>query len=137
MRNILTYLLLMILLVSAGSLRAESRASGDPADTFVIIISEGIPGDTVRFGHYNIIIHSSDTVKQKRCNRWLAAGADILTGPLGGHRIYMGTKPWVPVIYAVTLGGGMGFLPVADLFVILFTKDLDRYCDNPQVIMWL
>ncbi|MGM0650822.1 MAG: hypothetical protein ACQES1_10000, partial [Bacteroidota bacterium] len=58
-------------------------------------------------------------------------------GPLGGHRIYLGTEPWVPVVYAVTLGGGIGLLPAIDLFVIIFTKDLNKYIDNPQIFMWL
>ncbi|HBX53019.1 MAG: hypothetical protein A2275_00880 [Bacteroidetes bacterium RIFOXYA12_FULL_35_11] len=61
----------------------------------------------------------------------------LLTGPLGGHRLYLGTKPVVPVIYAVTLGGGIGILPIIDLFAIAFTKDISRYVDNERVIMWL
>ncbi len=61
----------------------------------------------------------------------------LLTGPLGGHRLYLGTKPVVPVVYAVTLGGGIGILPIIDLFAIAFTKDISRYIDNERVIMWL
>jgi hypothetical protein len=93
--------------------------------------------DTVRFGHYNIILKGHDEVKRKHRSKLIAVAADLLTGPLGGHRIYLGTEPYVPVIYALTLGGGMGFLPVADLFVIIFTRDFEKYCDNSQVIMWL
>lgn len=61
----------------------------------------------------------------------------LLTGPLGGHRLYLGTKPIVPVVYAVTLGGGIGILPVIDMFVVIFTKDLNRYIDNDKIIMWI
>ncbi|MEA1873612.1 MAG: hypothetical protein U9N51_04160 [Bacteroidota bacterium] len=93
--------------------------------------------DTIRFGHYNIIVKHQDTIKQRKASKLIAIAADLLTGPLGGHRIYLGTKPYVPVVYAMTLGGGMGFLPVADLFVIIFTRNLGKYCDNPQIIMWL
>jgi hypothetical protein len=93
--------------------------------------------DTIRFGHYNLILKSQDSIKQKKRSKLIAIAADLLTGPLGGHRIYMGTKPYVPVVYALTLGGGMGFLPVTDLFVIIFTRNFGKYCDNPQIIMWL
>ncbi len=59
----------------------------------------------------------------------------ILTGPLGGHRIYLGTRPGAPIIYAVTLGG-LGILPVIDLFNIIFTKDLSVFEQNKKIIMW-
>lgn len=98
---------------------------------------EQIENDTIRFGHYNIILSNQDTIKGKKRNKLIAIAADLLTGPLGGHRIYLGTEPYVPIIYALTLGGGMGFLPVTDLFVIIFTRKLEIYCDNPQIIMWL
>ena len=60
----------------------------------------------------------------------------VLTGPLGGHRLYLGTKPYIPIIYALTLGGGLGFLPVVDIVVIALSKDLSKYYNNPQIMMW-
>src|ERR1041385_5302802 len=33
-------------------------------------------------------------------------------GIVGLHRIYLGTKPYVPVVYAATLGGCAGLLPL-------------------------
>lgn len=60
----------------------------------------------------------------------------ILTGPLGGHRLYLGTKPYVPIIYTLTLGGGLGLLPLIDIIVIISTSDLTRYQNNSQIIMW-
>ncbi|MFP4662945.1 MAG: NINE protein [Bacteroidales bacterium] len=94
--------------------------------------------DTIRLGNYRMMIsYSDDNQQMKKRSKLIAIAADILTGPLGGHRIYLGTEPWVPVVYAFTLGGGMGFLPLADLFVIIFTPDLNRYTDNSQFIMWL
>lgn len=60
----------------------------------------------------------------------------ILTGPLGGHRLYLGTEPYVPIVYTLTLGGGMGLLPAIDIVVILFSKDLSKFKNNPQIIMW-
>ena len=60
----------------------------------------------------------------------------ILTGPLGGHRLYLGTKPFVPIIYTLTLGGGFGLLPLIDIIVIISTSDLTKYQNNSQIIMW-
>lgn len=60
----------------------------------------------------------------------------VLTGPLGGHRLYLGTEPHVPIVYTLTLGGGMGLLPVIDIIVILVSKDISKYENNSQVIMW-
>lgn len=60
----------------------------------------------------------------------------LLTGPLGGHRIYLGTKPIVPIVYTLTLGGGVGVLPFIDLVVICFSKDISRFENNDKIFMW-
>jgi hypothetical protein len=59
----------------------------------------------------------------------------LLTGPLGGHRVYLGTRPGAPIIYAVTLGG-FGILPLVDLVHLIFTKDLSKFEQNQKIIMW-
>ncbi|MCB9196171.1 MAG: TM2 domain-containing protein [Flavobacteriales bacterium] len=73
--------------------------------------------------------------KTDQHSKLVAAGLDITLGLFGVHRIYLGTSPQVPVIYTLTLGGG-GFLMISDLGVILFTKDLEQFANNPHVIMW-
>lgn len=60
----------------------------------------------------------------------------ILTGPLGGHRLYLGTKPYVPIIYALTLGGGFGLLPLIDIVVVLTSKDISEFENNDHIMMW-
>lgn len=72
----------------------------------------------------------------KRRTKGKAILMAVLTGPLGGHRLYLGTKPYVPIIYALTLGGGFGLLPTVDIVVIILSKDLTQYYNNPKVIMW-
>lgn len=59
----------------------------------------------------------------------------LLTGPLGGHRVYLGTRPGAPIIYAITLGG-FGILPLVDLVHLIFTKDLSKFEQNQKIIMW-
>ena len=58
-------------------------------------------------------------------------------GIVGLHRIYLGTKPYVPVAYIASLGGVFGILPLIDFFAITFDKDFDHYRDNGKVFMWV
>ncbi len=46
----------------------------------------------------------------------------ISTGIVGGHRLLLRKKASTPIIYCVTLGGGLGFLPLVDLVTIILTK---------------
>ncbi len=59
-------------------------------------------------------------------------------GFIGLHRIYLGTEPWVPVVYFITLGGGM-ILPLIDFFAILSASDeeLKNFVNNPNLFMWV
>jgi TM2 domain-containing membrane protein YozV len=77
---------------------------------------------------------TEETVRENR--KLVAVGLAILLGPFGGHRIYLGTKPHVPVIYTLTMGGGFFILPLVDIILILVNKDLSKYEDNHKVIMW-
>lgn len=60
----------------------------------------------------------------------------LLTGPIGGHRLYLGTKPIVSIVYVCTLGGGLGVLPFIDLVVVCFSKDISRFENNDKIFMW-
>lgn len=59
----------------------------------------------------------------------------LLTGPLGGHRIYLQTHHKVPILYSVTLGG-FGIVAITDLCFIIFKKDLSPFENNDRFIMW-
>lgn len=58
-------------------------------------------------------------------------------GIVGLHRIYLGTKPHVPVVYIATLGGVFGLIPLIDFFAIIFDKDFNGYNENGKVLMWV
>jgi len=58
-------------------------------------------------------------------------------GFMGAHRIMLGTKPWVPVVYVATFGGCFGLLPLIDFCVIVFSKDIEQYENNPNIFMWV
>lgn len=58
-------------------------------------------------------------------------------GFMGAHRVMLGTKPWVPVVYVATFGGCFGILPLIDFCVITFSKDITPYENNPNIFMWM
>jgi TM2 domain-containing membrane protein YozV len=58
-------------------------------------------------------------------------------GIVGLHRIFLGTKPYVPIAYIASLGGIFGVMPLIDFFVICFDKDFEQYLNNPKVLMWV
>lgn len=60
-------------------------------------------------------------------------------GVVGLHRIYLGTKPYVPIVYIATLGGCLGIIPLIDFAVLTFSKKekLQQYLNNPKVFMWI
>ena len=84
------------------------------------------------------IIHKlQQKLREKGENKRLIAAALTLTlGPFGVHRLYLGTDFKVPIVYSVTFGCFF-ILPLIDLGVILFTKDLEKYQNNPRIIMWM
>lgn len=58
-------------------------------------------------------------------------------GLLGIHRIYLGTKPYIPLIYVGTLGGCAGILPLIDFVNLVSHKDISNYQANPRIFMWV
>ncbi len=59
-------------------------------------------------------------------------------GILGLHRIFLGTKPYIPFVYIGTIGGCLFILPILD-FIALLSADEEtfkRFENNPRVFMW-
>lgn len=78
--------------------------------------------------------------KKQKLNKRITAAVLAFPFPfgiVGLHRIYLGTKPYVPVAYIASLGGVFGLLPLIDFFVITFDKNFDQYRDNGKVFMWI
>jgi TM2 domain-containing membrane protein YozV len=73
-------------------------------------------------------------VRPKR--RLIAAFLCATLGPFGMHRLYLGTQPRVAGAYTLTLGGGLGLVPAIDLLFIVFSKDVSRFKNNDDFIMW-
>lgn len=78
-------------------------------------------------------------LKQKQNKKLTAA---ILAFPLpfgivGLHRIYLGSAPYVPVVYIASFGGALGLLPLIDFCFILADKKIENYTNNKKVFMWV
>jgi TM2 domain-containing membrane protein YozV len=58
-------------------------------------------------------------------------------GFVGAHRVMLGTKPYVPIVYVATLGGCFGLLPLIDFIVIATSKNLEQYENNSSIFMWI
>lgn len=125
----LLYKIVVLLLVTFSvkvALATSIELSSNQYQSEVII-----EDDTLIESH--IVVN--EEVKQLKHRRFKAILFTVLTGPLGGHRIYFGSKPRTAIIYAVTLGG-LGILPLIDLVHIIFTKDVSKFDNKPQIIMW-
>jgi TM2 domain-containing membrane protein YozV len=68
--------------------------------------------------------------------RLVAIVLDITLGLFGAHRMYLGTDVRVPVFYTLTAGGGV-VLWLIDLGLLLSTKDLKPFTNNPHIFMWV
>lgn len=79
-------------------------------------------------------------VKSAKNQKYIAALLSFpLFGIVGLHRIYLGTKPYVPIVYIVTVGGVFGILPLIDFFILLRStpEQLEQYKNNARVFMWM
>ncbi len=74
-------------------------------------------------------------IKYRESKRFMAAFLCLTLGPFGMHRLYLGSTPQVAAAYSVTLGA-VGIVPVVDLLLITFSKDISRFKNNERVIMW-
>jgi TM2 domain-containing membrane protein YozV len=92
--------------------------------------------DSVQINN-SLIQSNKDTLKTIKHPKRTAAILTLTLGMLGVHRLYLGCKPWVPVFYLLTVGGGFFILPVIDLIFILKSKNISEYYNNSDILMWL
>lgn len=111
---------------------ANAFISGDSTFLFVLLPdSADIPF---------LVVNSttaSDSLRKERLIAGLLA-FPLPFGILGLHRIYLGTKPYIPFVYVATIGGCLGILPLID-FISILTSDkekIKRFRRNPKVFMW-
>ena len=78
---------------------------------------------------------STDTTVHFHKHKLIAAALAFPLGVLGLHRIYLGSSKGMPIAYIATFGGAFGVLPFID-FVLIISKDVNTYANNPHLFMW-
>jgi TM2 domain-containing membrane protein YozV len=125
-----TYLLLTVFYFAFTTLCFSKESTVNYCQNFQsIIINNNIVFDSIAANK------KEPSIKENK--KLMAIAINLSLGMLGAHRLYLGTKPHVPVFYLLTFGGVFFILPVIDFFVLTFSKDITPYLNNDKIIMWL
>ena len=110
---------------------------------FLLILSTGVFASndivipSIQKKSFNLLISKGiDTNANLNKTKIIAVVLAVTLGVFGVHRLYLGTKPIVPITYTITLGGGMAILPIIDIFYIISAKDINQITNNDFVFMW-
>ncbi len=128
-----------ILFLFCASLRSEAHANVPdiPGDT--ISAQDTTQADSLytKITEKKSITPDESFRKKKLITSILAFPVPF--GIVGVHRIYLGSEPWVPIVYLVTAGGGIGLLPLIDFFYIISAdeEEFKKYENNPHVFMFV
>jgi TM2 domain-containing membrane protein YozV len=67
----------------------------------------------------------------------IAIALDFFLGGLAIHRVYLGGRPTLILLYFITCGGIFGIVPLVDLIVLVINyDDISQFVNNDQFIMW-
>lgn len=76
---------------------------------------------------------------QAEANAWVAFALAWVIGWTGVHRVYLGGKGSLILIYIVTCGGIFGIVPLIDWIVLLvgaIQGDISNFVGNDKFFMW-
>ena len=77
------------------------------------------------------------TVMAQQKDAIVAIVLDFFLGGLGVHRFYLGTETLTGIGYILTCGGIFGIVPLIDFVVLIIdSKDISKYVNNPKFFMW-
>lgn len=95
-------------------------------------ISELIQSNTY-YTNTSIYPINTDT-SQFQIKKWELILTNIFFGIFGMHRVYLGCKPYIPILYTATIGGA-GVVVLIDLFILIFKQDYSDISQN-RFIFW-
>jgi len=133
------FLLILILFVTGKAFASSSR---DNMIKDIIVFDEQLVNELCESGMSELRPNPLKQFlrQQQQKNKKLTCAILAFPFPfgiVGLHRIYMGTAPYVPVVYIASLGGVFGILPMIDFIVILCKKNPEQYFGNGKVFMWV
>ena len=133
-----TLLFILFSIFFSTSLMAKERPVPSSKDSLLQRVLERIDrNEELRIEKVRRDSTDSIAIPHSHPKRGVAIALTVLLGPLGGHRLYLGTEPHVPVLYTVTLGGGLGLLPLIDLVQLIVKEDMDSFLNNRKFFMWI
>ncbi len=106
------------------------------SDSVIVITSDTLVSKKLEKNSAFISVDGKENQRKKKIISALMA-FPFPFGFMGAHRVMLGCKPWVPVVYVATFGGCFGLLPLIDFCVIVFTKDITQYENNSNIFMWI
>ncbi len=144
-KGIKCFFILTLLFSFNKQIKAENYS---PSDTIWVVVADSMQCTSIeeikewpqyiKIGKHHlknpVYVIAEDVVGKDKATTIILT---ILTGPLGGHRLFLGTKAIVPIVYVCTLGGGLFVLPFIDLVVVCFSKDISRFENNDKIFMWV
>lgn len=86
----------------------------------------------------NSVLNAS-SVQATDPNPWVAFALAWVVGAFGIHRVYLGGKGMLIVLYIITCFGIFGVVPLVDWIVLLvgaINGDISQYVNNDSFFMW-
>ena len=136
MKSLLTYLLICVFAVSSAPAFAASatvvNGNGAEATTYVAKKKSeklGFFGKVKNFGKKVTMVAKG--LAGGEHNAAVAILLAFFLGGLGIHRVYLGGRPILILLYFITFGGIFGLLPLID-FIRLIIGHMDHYEGNDK-----
>jgi len=134
----LIFLSLIFVLTAFCSFNA--KATGYTSDENLIdqMFTKAPEGVIIPFTNFNQTVNSTALAGPAQKDAIIAIVLDFFLGGLGVHRFYLGTEVLTGVGYILTCGGIFGIVPLVDFVVLIIdSKDISRYVNNPKFFMWM
>ena len=129
---LMTFFLSIIFLSMDASINFNTHSKEVATEIYIV---ENVSNSIIIDSLNSVTLVPKDTTRRKKIISAICA-FPFPFGFVGMHRVMLGTKPWVPIVYVATFGGGFGILPLVDFFVIIFKKDIVELENNPNLFMW-
>lgn len=122
---------LTILFIILSSFAVQAATTTTSADRLILQAKDSLSSMTNTSPKLHVVSDRSTLTALVLC---------VFMGPLGIHRLYLGTSAVVAVAYIVT-GGGCGLIWVGDAIALtkklIKHEPLEKYEENRRFIMWL
>lgn len=126
-------LLAFALLITAGFASQAASSSYFVDDSKIETVLES--SETITISTADLQFDQSVLKTNAGDDQIIAVILDFFLGGLAIHRVYLGGRPGLVLIYFFTCGGIFGIVPLVDFFVMLL-GDFDAYIGNDKFIVW-